>query len=190
MTTIHLIKKEKGGKKIPSMEVLFISLLSLLLIVAVYFTSAGTNSKAPTGYATTSGLALNEIQTLAQFDINLLSKLPFLSTKEEGTINLTKYGAEEQQKISLHYLNEDTAQELYIVYSQLEKDLLSFTQLQTEAVKLPNGIQAKYGTVEYGEGLTWTEGGIFYGIYHHVHRNQPKLGLDTLAEMAADIMRK
>lgn len=178
------VNKTFKNKHLNKIEYIYISILIVLLAGAVYFSSGGTGAKVPTGYASLTGLTLEEAKNNANFDIPLLSELPFNITKEEGTISITKYGSEEVHRVNLHYLNEQTAQELYVVVSKLDKDLQEYDNLATDTVQLPNGKNAKYGIVGYGEGLTWKQNGTFYGIYNHLNNNQPTIGVDKLLELA------
>jgi hypothetical protein len=178
------VNKTIINKRFNKIEYIYISILIVLLAGAVYFSSGGTGAKVPTGYASLTGLTLEETKNNANFDIPLVTELPFNVTKEEGTISITKYGSEEVHRVNLLYLNEQTAQELYVVVSKLDKDLQEYDTLATETVQLPNGKNAKYGIIGYGEGLTWKHNGTFYGIYNHLNNNQPKLGVDKLMEMA------
>ncbi|MFD2444615.1 hypothetical protein ACFSO7_11620 [Bacillus sp. CGMCC 1.16607] len=181
--TIETSFKHKFQSKI---EIMIMCGLFIILALAVYLTS-DSGGKVPTGYSNLVGLSLEETKQKANFAIPLINELPFSITKEEGTINITEYGQEKVHRVSLHYLNEKTAQELYIVFSKLDKDLQDYEKLETEIVKLPNGKDAKYGIVEYGEGLTWIQDGVFYGVYNHINKKQPTLGVNNLMDIAEKI---
>jgi hypothetical protein len=181
------IHKANRGTKSNLLEMITMGFLVAILIGSVFFTMSMSTSGAPTGIVTLSGLSLEETKQKANFEISLLEEPPFTVTKEEGGIYITEYGSKEFHRVNLHYLNENTGQELYVVYSKLEKDLEEYGLSLREAVKLTNGTQAKYGIVEFGEGLTWKQDGIFYGIYNHIHKGQPTLGLDKMLELADNL---
>ncbi|MHC0035408.1 hypothetical protein [Pseudoneobacillus sp. C159] len=186
MSTLPIMKTKKGPSS-NLFEMIAMGFLVVLLVGSVIFTLSISTSSAPTGYVSLSGLSLEETKQKANFDISLLDGLPFAVTKEEGGIYITEYGSKEFHRVNLHYSNEKTGQELYVVFSKLEKDLKEYELSEREIVKLNDGKQAKYGIVEFGEGLTWIKDGISYGIYNHVHKGQPTLGVEKLKELAENL---
>jgi hypothetical protein len=180
----------KGKKLIASkgkVEYFFITVLIMILIAAIYFTSSDTGGKIPTGYASMTGLTLDETVQKANFEFAIPKEIPFSPTLEEGTIDITKYGKEEVHRVSLHYLNENTSEEVYFVFSSQEDALQEYETLAFEEIPLANGQKAKYGIKEYGEGLTWNKAGVSYGIYNHIHKGQPALGVDEMTKLAQSL---
>jgi hypothetical protein len=190
MATQTITKGEKVNASKGKVEYFFMTVLIMILIAAIYFTSSDTGGKVPTGYASLVGLTIEETVQQANFEFAIPKEIPFVPTLEEGTIAITKYGAEEVHRVSLHYFNENTSQEVYFIFSKREDDLQEYETLAFEEVQLTNGQNAKYGIIEYGEGLTWNKGEVSYGIYNHIQKGQPTLGLEEMVKLAQSISEK
>lgn len=182
---LRIMKRTRKSRKLD----VFVIIFSFLVIGgAVYLTSSNTGGSAPTGFERIEELTVEETMNRANLDIPELKELPFTPSKEEGTLLITKFGGnKEHHRVELHFINEETSEELYYIASQKEQDLLEYEQLQVEEMELANKRMGKYAELDIGEGIEWLENGAVYGLYHHTLKGQEPLGADVMVEMANSI---